>query len=112
MHAEPERVKQLASNAQLFCTLLRKQKINIGLTQETPVVPVIMGSSQDAIRLSLQLKQHNIIAHPIIYPAVEENKARLRFFISSAHSDAQLVETAEVLDALLRGYGNEIGRLS
>ena len=34
---------------------------------------------------------------PIIYPAVEEHLARLRFFITARHTEAQLRYTANML---------------
>jgi len=34
---------------------------------------------------------------PILYPAVQENSARLRFFLSSQHSEEQIRSTVAVL---------------
>ena len=34
---------------------------------------------------------------PILYPAVEEHLARLRFFITAKHTEDELTHTADVL---------------
>jgi 8-amino-7-oxononanoate synthase len=47
--------------------------------------------------LSRAMFDRGISVQPILYPAVEEEKARLRFFITSAHSEDQLRHTVAVL---------------
>lgn len=68
------------------------------------VIPAITGSSLRAVRLSEALFQRGINVQPILYPAVPEKSARLRFFISHRHTEAQMSETvtalAEELDHL------------
>jgi len=49
------------------------------------------------LQLSDRLKDRGINVQPILYPAVEESAARLRFFLCSTHTDAQLEKTADVL---------------
>ena len=51
------------------------------------------------------LFEEGISVHPIIHPAVSEQEARLRFFITADHTDADLERTAEVLAGLCRKYG-------
>jgi 7-keto-8-aminopelargonate synthetase-like enzyme len=38
-----------------------------------------------------------INVQPILYPAVPERTSRLRFFISAAHTDAQIDDTIAIL---------------
>jgi 7-keto-8-aminopelargonate synthetase-like enzyme len=61
------------------------------------VVPVIIGNSLHALQLSHQLLQRGINVQPILYPAVEESAARLRFFITSCHSEQQIRTTVEAV---------------
>jgi 7-keto-8-aminopelargonate synthetase-like enzyme len=42
------------------------------------------------VRLSQALAAKRINVQPIIHPAVEENAARLRFFISATHSEDEI----------------------
>ena len=48
-----------------------------------------------ALRLSNRLKADAINVQPILYPAVDESAARLRFFITSEHTEEQIRFTAE-----------------
>jgi hypothetical protein len=56
-----------------------------------------VGNSYAAIRLAEGLLKRGIHVHPIIYPAVSETMARLRFFVTAAHSEEQLRITADAL---------------
>lgn len=84
---EPERVARLRERAQLFMELARQHGVNTGYSQGYAVIPVIVGSSMKAVKLSNELFAVGINVQPIIYPAVEEKAARLRFFISAMHSE-------------------------
>jgi 7-keto-8-aminopelargonate synthetase-like enzyme len=52
--------------------------------------------------LSRALFERGINVQPILYPAVEEEKARLRFFITAAHTEDQLRSTAAAVAEELR----------
>jgi 8-amino-7-oxononanoate synthase len=97
MQREPERVAQLQERARQFLELARSKGIDTGYSQGFSVVPVILGSSLKATRLSNQLFEQGINVQPIIYPAVEERAARLRFFISSTHTDEQINKVIDTL---------------
>jgi 8-amino-7-oxononanoate synthase len=92
MRAEPERVARLKQRGQFFLRQARAAGLDTGLSQGYSVIPVILGSSLKAVRLSNQLFDHGVNVQPIIHPAVEEKAARLRFFLSSEHTEAQIVE--------------------
>jgi 7-keto-8-aminopelargonate synthetase-like enzyme len=97
MLAHPERVQRAKDNAAYFIRLLRERGLNPGMSKDTAVVPAIIGNSMLALQVSDALKGRGINVQPILYPAVEEDQARLRFFLSSLHSEAQLLTTANVL---------------
>ena len=59
------------------------------------VVPVLTHRSVDAVRLSAALLAEGINVQPIFYPAVPENSARLRFFLSSEHTADQVRRAVE-----------------
>ena len=60
------------------------------LSEGYAVAAIITKSSLAAVRLSNRLLKHGINALPIVYPAVEEKAARLRFFLTSEHSTEQV----------------------
>jgi 8-amino-7-oxononanoate synthase/acyl carrier protein len=104
MLKEPQRVDRLRQNSSLFLQLARAAGLNTGTSSGTPVVPVILGNSAHALIATRELFQRGINVLPILHPAVEEERARLRFFITSVHTEQQIRQTvkatAEVLAAL------------
>ena len=110
LQREPRRVTRLRELATLFLQLTRERGLDTGLTAGTPVVPVIVGSSVKALRLSRALFDRGINVQPILPPAVPARSARLRFFITTNHSEAQIrASVAAVADELakLNGNGNQ-----
>ena len=108
MLAHPERVTQCQENAKLFLELLRSRGINTGMSKDSAVVPAIIGNSVLCLQLSDALKTRGINVQPILYPAVEEDQARLRFFVSSLHKKEQLVKTADILKEELERLTREM----
>lgn len=90
LREEPQRVERLRENSRLFLTLCQDAGLDTGDSGGTPVVPVITGNSLVALRLSHRLRKDGINVQPILYPAVDESAARLRFFLTSEHSDEQI----------------------
>jgi 8-amino-7-oxononanoate synthase/acyl carrier protein len=109
LEKEPQRVERLRERSDLFLSLCREAGLDTGDSQGTPVIPVITGNSMAALRLSNRLKSDGINVQPIIYPAVDESAARLRFFLTCEHSEEQIrfaVErTTEHLSEL--GFGTQ-----
>jgi 8-amino-7-oxononanoate synthase/acyl carrier protein len=97
LQREPQRVQRLQANGRLFLTLAKERGLNTGMSNNTPVVPIITGNSLEALMLSRAMFDRGISVQPILYPAVEEEKARLRFFVTSAHTEDQIRHTVDVL---------------
>lgn len=96
----PELVTRLHENSALFLKLAKKAGIDTGLSNNTPVVPYIIGNSQQALILAQKLQEEGINVRPIVYPAVEDAASRLRFFITATHTHAQIESTVKALAAL------------
>ena len=100
--AEPERVTQLQRNSLFFYETLRDLGLDTGPAKGlSPVVPVITGDSLQALQLSQALLAAGINSKPIVYPAVADDAARLRFFVTSLHTEEELRYTAERVAGLL-----------
>lgn len=99
MLQEPERVKSLVENSQYFCRVAKEMGFDTGHAQGYAVVPVIVGKSINALKIGEALYEQGVDAQAIIYPAVAEDQARIRFFISSAHTKAHIDYTLQVLAA-------------
>ena len=94
---EPERVTALQNQGQLFLDLARAAGIDTGTSSGLAVIPAIIGSSVRAARLSAALFKRGINVQPILYPAVPEKFARLRFFISCQHETVQIRQTVQAV---------------
>ncbi len=99
MLAEPERVAGLRERASYFLEQAKLHGIDTGLSSGHAVIPAIVGSSLKATKLSQALFEMGINVQPIIYPAVEERAARLRFFIGYQHNLEQIDKTIKALAA-------------
>jgi 8-amino-7-oxononanoate synthase len=101
MLEEPERVGRLRERGQQFLKFASESGIDTGLSRGYAISPVIIGSSLKAAKISNQLFERGINVQPIVYPAVEERAARLRFFLSSMHSEKQVQTAVEALAGAL-----------
>ncbi len=104
LQAQPQRVARLGQLSALFLRLARERGLNTGAAAGTPVIPVIIGNSVKSLRLSQALFDRGFIVQPILPPAVPEQSARLRFFITTNHTERQIRDavdaTADLLAAL------------
>ena len=94
---EPQRVARLHARAARFLQRAKHHGLNTGLSANTPVIPIIVGNSLHALRLSRRLFERGINVQPILYPAVEEEAARLRFFVTACHSESQIDQTVDAV---------------
>jgi glycine C-acetyltransferase len=86
MEKEPERLAKLRRNTEKLASGLRRLGIDIG-TSQTPIIPVIAGTNEQAYRMSRRLVDAGIIAMPIIPPAVPRGRSLLRLCVTAAHGE-------------------------
>ena len=106
LHREPERVARLRRNSRLFSDLARQRRLDIGSSQGYAVVPIVTHNSLVAVALGQKLFEHGINVQPIIHPAVPERLARLRFFITSEHTERQIETTVGTVADMLAAVGD------
>jgi len=97
MHREPERVARLHRNSQHFTDRVRAADLDIGTSAARAVIPVVTHNSLIAVALGQKLFDRGVNVQPIIPPAVPERSARLRFFLTSEHTEAQIDRTIEAI---------------
>jgi 8-amino-7-oxononanoate synthase len=90
LEREPERVTKLNANSRYFIETAAKAGLDTGTSQGYAIVPVMVGDSVRAVALASRLLDKGINALPIIYPAVPEKSARLRFFLTSEHTHTHM----------------------
>jgi glycine C-acetyltransferase len=91
LEAHPERVETLRANASYF----RERLIELGfhpLPGETPIIPVILGETAAAIRMSDMLLSQGVFVTGFGFPVVPQGQARVRCQISAAHTRDDLDE--------------------
>ncbi len=98
---DASRVATLQARAAFFLTLARQRGFNTGDSAETPIIPVILGNSVHSLSASRMMHERGISVQPILHPAVEEEGARLRFFVNTLHTNDQLSRTADALAEVL-----------
>lgn len=89
LETHPERVETLRQNTNYF----REQIVEAGfkpLAGDTPIVPIIVGETAAAIRMSDMLLDEGVFVTGFGYPVVPQGQARVRCQISAAHSRADL----------------------
>ncbi|MEY4608286.1 MAG: hypothetical protein RL625_503 [Gemmatimonadota bacterium] len=92
----PERVRALRENAQWFRQAITEAGFN-PLPGETPIVPIIIGETADAIRMSELLLDEGIFVTGFGFPVVPQGTARLRCQISAAHTREDLAFAVEAI---------------
>jgi glycine C-acetyltransferase len=101
LEAHPERVRTLRENARYF----RERLLELGfrpLPGETPIIPVILGETAAAIRMSDLLLAQGVFVTGFGFPVVPQGHARVRCQISAAH-------TRDDLDEALAAF-KQVGR--
>jgi 7-keto-8-aminopelargonate synthetase-like enzyme len=97
LERQPDRVTKLLANSRLFLQLAKEAGFDTGSAGGTAIIPVILGNSINSLKLSRAMFARGISVQPILYPAVEERAARLRFFITSKHTPDQIRRTVSVM---------------
>ena len=92
---EPERTQQLQARSRYFLAQAQAAGIDTGHSVGIAIIAAITGSSASAARLSQALFERGINVQPILYPAVAEKSARLRFFISCDHTEQHIDATIQ-----------------
>jgi len=107
LEREPHRVHRLNERAAQFLHLARDGGLDVGGSIGAAIVPIITGSSIGAARLSQALFRRGINVQPILYPAVPERAARLRFFLTADHTENQVRDAAAMLIEEARAVASE-----
>jgi glycine C-acetyltransferase len=101
LEVHPERVRKLQDNSRYFRAGLKELGLR-PLEGETPIIPVIIGETATAIRMSELLLDEGVFVTGFGYPVVPQGTARVRCQISAAHS-------IDDLDEALRAF-TKVGR--
>jgi glycine C-acetyltransferase len=104
LEARPELVLRLHQNARYF----REQLLARGfkpLAGETPIIPVILGETAAAIRMSEMLLDEGVFVTGFGYPVVPQGEARVRCQVSAGHTRDDLDRALAAFDTVGRRLG-------
>jgi glycine C-acetyltransferase len=107
IETHPERVRTLQENTAWF----REALVEAGfkpLPGDTPIVPIIIGETKDAIAMSDALLREGIFVTGFGFPVVPHGTARIRCQVSAAHTREDL----EFAVGVFRKVGQKLGILS
>jgi glycine C-acetyltransferase len=102
----PDRVRTLRQNATWFRAAIKEAGFH-PLEGDTPIVPIIIGETADAIKMSEMLLDEGIFVTGFGFPVVPHGTARLRCQISAAHTREDLERAV----AAIRKVGLKTGVL-
>ncbi len=104
LEQHPERVTQLHDSARYF----RGRLTELGfkpLEGDTPIIPVILGETAQAIQMSNMLLEEGVFVTGFGYPVVPKGQARVRCQVSAAHTRDDLDEAL----GAFRKVGQKLG---
>ncbi|MGH2408167.1 MAG: glycine C-acetyltransferase [Candidatus Limnocylindrales bacterium] len=89
LETEPERIERLWDNTRFFKAGLAALGFDTGVS-ETPITPVIVGTSERAGLLSQALLERGVFAQAVVFPTVAVDRARIRTIVTSEHTREEL----------------------
>jgi glycine C-acetyltransferase len=104
LEVHPERVQKLRDNAIYFRQAIIEAGFN-PLPGDTPIVPIIIGETAHAIRMSELLLDEGIFVTGFGFPVVPQGTARLRCQISAAHSRDDMDHAVRAITSVARKVG-------
>lgn len=104
LEAHPERVQKLRDNTDYF----RRNLVGLGFNPikgDTPIVPVVIGETAAAMRMSRELLDEGVFVIGFGFPVVPKGEARIRCQVSAAHELEHLDRALEALDKVGKRLG-------
>lgn len=106
LSTQPSMVQEVQARAKFF----REQLTSRGLQAQPgdgPIITVVVGSDFRVLQAWQMLWNRSLFCNPVLTPAVPKDKGLLRFSIMRTHSEALLVEAAEICATMLPLFQDE-----
>jgi glycine C-acetyltransferase len=104
LDSNPGLIKKLRRNTAYFREKLEEAGFK-PIPGETPIVPIIIGETAEAIRMSEMLLGEGVFVIGFGYPVVPHGSARIRCQISAAHE----IEHLDAALAAMKKVGSKLG---
>lgn len=99
VQADPDLGQELLRRSSLLRTLLREQGFDIP-DDPSQIVPMIVGSNEAAVELSIALLERGVLITAVRPPSVPDGTARLRLSVTLAHEEGDLRRATEIMAAV------------
>ncbi len=104
LEKHPELVRKLHENARYFRAAISEAGFK-PLPGETPIVPIIVGETASAIKMSDMLLEEGVFVTGFGFPVVPQGEARVRCQLSAAHTRDDLDQAI----AAFKSVGTKLG---
>lgn len=101
---EPERIEKLRVNAEQFIKGLKGRGFDT-LYTETAIVPVLCGDDMLAYAMTREVQNKDVFVLPVVSPAVEQGKARLRATVTAAHEHDEIEHAMNEIESAGKKLG-------
>lgn len=101
LQEEPQRVSRVRENGDFLRAGLQELGYDTGWS-ETAIIPVILKDEARTALFARKLRDHGIIAAPVMFPAVSQGLARLRLCVTAAHTTEHLEFVLDVFRKMAR----------
>lgn len=101
-------IQSLHRNIETFVREAHRRNLNTCLAGETAIIPILVGSDENAFLLSNLLRHKGVFVPPAVFPAVPKGKARLRFCVVSDHKEEQITKALDALMEAAQEAGIEL----
>ncbi len=98
-------IEQLQRNIKTFVDRARKHNFDICLAGETAIIPIMVGDEFHAMNICRILQEKGVFVVPAVYPAVPRGQSRLRFCVTSDHTEEQIHFALDTLNEVAKEVG-------
>lgn len=103
LETEPQHAQRLQHNVEYFLRCLHEAGVKAD--SPTAIIPIVIGDEAAALKVADELLQQGCLIPAIRYPTVAKGTARLRAALMSSHTEEELKNTAQLIAAAMKKYG-------
>jgi len=93
---EPDRIEKVWKNTGYAKKILQDEGFDIG-NSASPIIPIFVGENVKTYVMASLLVKNGVYVNPVVHPAVEKDKAILRFSLMATHTKEQIDRAVEQL---------------
>jgi 8-amino-7-oxononanoate synthase len=110
LREQPRRVEKLQRNARVMREALQEAGMPVP-DGDTPIVPLIVGDADAAVRASDRALEQGVFAQAIRPPTVPAGSSRLRLAVMASHTKSELRDAARVLAGVVPASARQAAAL-